>query len=189
MEGKWERKENGRRENGEEIKWERKCYPSSCLDGWGKIERKENGWVRWDMVIGQCCATFLSLIIPPFWEEKLGRKMGHMAHPLFLSLFLSSPSKQVKILPPPHFPLPFSFLSHFPSIQAHPERLRRGMTVDPTCQSCNGGVEDFDHLFKFCNLAASIWSRLQPIGMRNSFSSLDIISWLKFYLLSALPRT
>ena len=63
------------------------------------------------------------------------------------------------------------------------KRLQRGMTVDPTCQSCNGGVEDFDHLFKSYNLAASIWSRLLPIGMRNSFSSLDIISCFTFCLL------
>ena len=134
MEGKWERKENGRRENGEERKWERKCYPSSCLDGWGKIERKENGWVRWSMVIGQWCVTFLSPIIPPFWEENFGRKMGHVAHPLFLSPFLSSPifspSKQGKILPltpfssPIFFPLPFSLHPSTPLVCKQMEVVR-----------------------------------------------------------------
>ena len=114
----WERKENGRRENGEERKWERKCYPSSCLDGWGKIERKENGWVRWDMVIGQCCATFLSLIIPHFGRKNLGGKWGmwptHFSSPLFFPLpFSPHPSKGK------YFPHPI-FLSHFLSSPIFP---------------------------------------------------------------------
>ena len=42
MRGKWERKENERKENKEERKQGRKYNPLSCLDGGGKTWRKEN---------------------------------------------------------------------------------------------------------------------------------------------------
>ena len=43
MRGKWERKENERKENREERKLEIKYNPLSCLVGGGKTWRKENG--------------------------------------------------------------------------------------------------------------------------------------------------
>ena len=42
MRGKWERKENGRKENREEGKLGRKYNPLCFLDGEEKTDRKEN---------------------------------------------------------------------------------------------------------------------------------------------------
>ena len=83
---------------GEERKWEERKWRgkkmgekmlSLIMLGWMRENRKEGKWVSevghdyWTML----CNFSLSYN-PPFWEEKLGRKMGHVAHPLFLSHFL-----------------------------------------------------------------------------------------------------
>ena len=92
---------------------------SLIMLGWMRENRKEGKWVvRWDMIIGQCCATFLSLIIPHFGRKNLGGKWGmwptHFSSPLFFPLpFSPHPSKGK------YFPHPI-FLSHFLSSPIFP---------------------------------------------------------------------
>ena len=69
------------------------------------------------------------------------------------------------------------------------ERYRRKMTDDPTCQLCNGNIEDIDHVFKLCPLAVSTWEKILPADMKSAFLSSDIISWLQQSLLTALPSS
>ena len=112
-----ERKENGR-EN---------VIPHHA---WMNERNRKEGkwWVRWDMVIGQCCATYLSLIIPHFGRKNLGGKWGmwptHFSSPLFFPLSFSPHPSKGK-----YFPHPI-FLSHFLSSLIFPpstEKLKRGV--------------------------------------------------------------
>lgn len=62
------------------------------------------------------------------------------------------------------------------------ERQRKKMTISPGCEICGDDLEDLDHVFKHCPLAAELWTELLPDPYYRKLTSSSIISWLVFML-------
>lgn len=78
----------------------------------------------------------------------------------------------------------FTWLLLKGKLLSNDQRVRRGMSSDPSCSLCQHRKEDLDHIFKSCSFASKVWRKILPSDMCADFFRLDIQSWLSLIIQS-----
>lgn len=101
-----------------------------------------SGYVAWKAVI-------ISLLQGLFTRPPSGRNRSHPSSPS--SGTTSPPSPRVKF---------FAWLLVQNRIQCKSNLLKKNILDDDTCELCNNGSEDADHIISRCPFARSLWEKV-----------------------------
>jgi len=72
------------------------------------------------------------------------------------------------------------------AILTNVERMRRGLTFDPTCPICNVDIESSLHIFRDCQFVMKLWQQLLGCKNLNSFIQGNIVEWIETNVLDKL---
>ncbi|MBA0750815.1 hypothetical protein Gogos_002200, partial [Gossypium gossypioides] len=95
---------------------------------------------------------------------------------LFWSVWLSDDVIQlIKGIPPPN---PFTGPDKISWLLSNVERVRRGLTVDPSSTICGFHSEDILHILRDCDVAKDVWNQVIPGNCLSNFFSNNSQGWL-----------
>jgi len=162
--------------------------PNRVCDYW----QQGTGW-NWEQLSQYIPATLLKRIASfELMEEEVGDKpiwVGNKAGKFDIksAIHIVAPSTAIGVgewrwiwkLRAPHRIQTFLWLLQHCKLLTNEARFKRKLTSNPYCDLCGEGMEDLQHLFRYCPNAQEVWHSLEREGMFCSAGDMDFQTWLQ----------
>ncbi|KAL4333466.1 hypothetical protein GQ457_07G012960 [Hibiscus cannabinus] len=152
-------------------------------------------WERLEAVLPREKLELIAAVQPPRsdagldrpgwrWEEKRNFSVSSAYGYLFHGLDFGNGDtwKRVWKIAVPQRVRMFIWLTFHNRLLTNVERVRRHVATSESCEICNNGQEDIDHVLRSCTVAKGVWTRLLPPARCESFFGLPFPEWLHLNL-------
>ncbi|KAL4312838.1 hypothetical protein GQ457_01G036830 [Hibiscus cannabinus] len=152
-------------------------------------------WERLEAVLPREKLELIAAVQPPRsdagldrpgwrWEEKRNFSASSAYGYLFHGLDFGNGDtwKRVWKIAVPQRVRMFIWLTFHNRLLTNVERVCRHVATSESCEICNNGQEDIDHVLRSCTVAKGVWTRLLPPARCESFFGLPFPEWLHLNL-------
>ncbi|KAL4383201.1 hypothetical protein GQ457_15G013690 [Hibiscus cannabinus] len=152
-------------------------------------------WERLEAVLPREKLELIAAVQPPRsdagldrpgwrWEDKRNFWVSSAYGYLFQGLDFGNGDtwKRIWKLAVPQRVRVFIWLTFHNRLLTNVERVRRHVASSGSCEICNNGQEDMDHVLRFFTVAKGVWTRLLPPARWASFFGLPFPEWLRLNL-------